>query len=156
RGFDVFLDTHDVRPGERFQDVLWHRLCDSDVMVMLDTPTYFENKWTRQELGRARAKEIHVLRVVWPDHAGSALTALAETIYLGADDLHAVEGPLIAPVADRIAIAVERLRSKSIASRYMSITGKLRVDVERIGGSIVGIGAHRAIAVQLDDRRRVW
>src|SRR4029079_15742943 len=30
-GFDVFLDTHDVRPGEPFQDVLWHRLCDSDV-----------------------------------------------------------------------------------------------------------------------------
>jgi hypothetical protein len=37
--------------------------------VMLDTPTYFESKWTRQELGRARAKEIHVLRVVWPDHS---------------------------------------------------------------------------------------
>ena len=35
RGFDVFLDTHDIRPGEPFQDVLWHRLCDSDVMVML-------------------------------------------------------------------------------------------------------------------------
>jgi hypothetical protein len=32
RGFDVFLDTHDIRPGEPFQDVLWHRLCDSDVI----------------------------------------------------------------------------------------------------------------------------
>ncbi len=68
RGFDV---THDIRPGEPFQDVLWHRLCDSDVMVMLDTPTYFESKWTRQEIGRARAKEIHVLRVVWPEHKPS-------------------------------------------------------------------------------------
>mgnify|MGYP003642454729 FL=1 len=38
RGFDVFLDTHDIRPGEPFQDVLWHRLCDSDVMVMLARP----------------------------------------------------------------------------------------------------------------------
>jgi hypothetical protein len=62
RGFDVFLDTHDIRPGDPFQDVLWHRLCDSDIMVMLDTPTYFESKWTLQEIGRARAKEIHVLR----------------------------------------------------------------------------------------------
>ena len=26
RGFDVFLDTHDIRPGDPFQDVLWHRL----------------------------------------------------------------------------------------------------------------------------------
>jgi hypothetical protein len=50
RGFDVFLDTHDIRPGDPFQDVLWNRLCDSDVMVMLDTPTYFESKWTRQEV----------------------------------------------------------------------------------------------------------
>ena len=25
RGFDVFLDTHDIRPGDPFQDVLWHR-----------------------------------------------------------------------------------------------------------------------------------
>jgi hypothetical protein len=156
RGFDVFLDTHDVRPGEPFQDVLWHRLCDSDVMIMLDTPTYFESKWTRQELGRARAKEIHVLRAVWPDHVANTLTALAETIYLNAADLRAADGPLIETTADRIALAVERLRSKSIASRYMSITGKLRADVERIGGSIVGIGAHRAIAIQLDDKRRVW
>jgi len=156
RGFDVFLDTHDVRPGEPFQDVLWHRLCDSDVMVMLDTPTYFESKWTRQELGRARAKEIHVLRVVWPDHTGSTLTTLAETIYLGADDLRGADGPLVEHTVDRIALAVERLRSKSIASRYMSITGRLRVDVERIGGSIAGISSHRAIAIQLDDKRRVW
>jgi len=57
RGFDVFLDTHDILKGEPFQDALWHRLCDSDVMVMLDTPTYFDSKWTRQEIGRARAKD---------------------------------------------------------------------------------------------------
>jgi hypothetical protein len=87
RGFDVFLDTHDIRPGEPFHDVLWHRLCDSDVMVMLDTPTYFASKWTRQELGRARAKEIHVLRVVWPEHTPNKQTDLAETIYLGPGDL---------------------------------------------------------------------
>src|SRR5687767_3690632 len=31
RGFDVFLDTHDISPGDPFQDVLWHRLVDSDV-----------------------------------------------------------------------------------------------------------------------------
>jgi len=47
RGFDVFLDTHEIRPGDPFQDVLWHRLCDSDVMVMLDTPSYVESRWTR-------------------------------------------------------------------------------------------------------------
>lgn len=156
RGFDVFLDTHDIRPGEAFQEVLWHRLCDSDVMVMLDTPTYFASKWTRQELGRARAKEIHVLRVVWPDHTSNRSMDLAETIYLDANELAAVDGPIADAKAEHIVLAVESLRSRSIASRYMSITGKLRAEVERVGGAITGIGAHRAISIRLDDGRIVW
>ena len=28
-GFDVFLDSHSIRPGEPFQEVLWHRLADT-------------------------------------------------------------------------------------------------------------------------------
>ncbi len=156
RGFDVFLDTHDIRPGDPFQDVLWHRLVDSDVMVMLDTPTYFESKWTRQEIGRARAKEIQVLRVIWPGHVPSKLTDLSETIYLAAADLGGPDGPLEDSTAEAIALRVERLRSRSIAARYMSITGKLRADVERIGGSVEGVGAHRAIAVRLLNDRKIW
>jgi hypothetical protein len=90
RIFDVFLDTHDIRPGEPFQDVLWNRLCDSDVLIMLDTPTYFQSRWTRHELGRARAKEIHILRVVWPDHEPNKQTEWAETIYLDSADLEQI------------------------------------------------------------------
>jgi hypothetical protein len=156
RGFDVFLDTHDIRPGEPFQDILWHRLCDSDVMVMLDTPTYFETKWTRRELGRARAKEIHVLRVVWPEHKPSNLTDLAETIYLDRAELAGADGPIAQKAIDHIVLAVESLRSRSIASRYMSITGRFRAEVEKIGASIEGIGAHRAISVRLPDDRKIW
>jgi len=156
RGFDVFLDTHDIRPGDPFQDVLWHRLCDSDVMVMLDSPTYFDSKWTRQEIGRARAKEIHVLRVVWSDYTPSKLTDLAETIYLDPHELEGPDGPIITSTADQIMRAVESLRSRSIASRYLSITGKLRADVEKIGAHVEGIGAHRAVAVRLLNDRKVW
>lgn len=156
RGFDVFLDTHDIRPGEPFQDVLWHRLCDSDVMVMLDTPTYFESKWTRQEIGRARAKEIHVLRVVWPEHTPNRQTDFSETIYLDRGELSGGDGPIVDEVADQIVLAVEGLRSRSIASRFMSITGKLRAEVERIGGSIEGVGAHRSIGVRLPDGSKLW
>jgi hypothetical protein len=156
RGFEVFLDTHDIRPGEPFQDVLWHRLCDSDVMVMLDTPTYFESKWTRQELGRARAKEIHVLRVVWPDHTPTKHTDFAETIYLDRAELSGGDGPVVAEVADQIVLAIESLRSRSIASRYMSITGKFRAEVQKIGGELEGVGAHRAISVRLPDDRKLW
>ena len=156
RGFDVFLDTHDIRAGDPFQDVLWHRLCDSDVMVMLETPRYFDSKWTRHEIARALAKEIHVLRVVWPEHQPSNLTELAKTIYLSADDLPAADGPIRTQMADAITLSVERLRSRSMASRYLSITGRLRADVQKFGARVEGIGAHRAIAVRLPDDRRIW
>lgn len=156
RGFDVFLDTHDIRPGDPFQDVLWHRLVDADVMVMLDTPTYFDSRWTRQEIGRARAKEIQVLRVIWPEHTPNKLMDLAETIYLEQSELEGPDGPIAAVTADAIVLRVERLRSRSIAARYMSITGKLRADVEKIGAFVEGVGAHRAIAVRLLDDRRIW
>jgi hypothetical protein len=156
RGFDVFLDTHDIRPGERFQDVLWHRLCDSDVMLMFDTPTYFANKWTRQEIGRACAKGIHVLRVVWPGHTSTKFTDLAETIYLEPAELKGAVGPLEEKTANGIALALENLRSRSIASRYLSMTGRFRTEVEQIRGVIEGIGAHRAIAVRLSDDSRLW
>jgi hypothetical protein len=156
RGFDVFLDTHDIRPGDPFQDVLWHRLVDSDVLIMLDTPAYFESRWTRQEISRARAKDIQVLRVIWPAHTPNKLTDLAETIYLETTELAGPDGPIAALAVEEIALRVERLRSRSIAARYMAITGKLRADVEKIGASIEGIGAHRAIAVRLLDDRRVW
>ena len=129
RRFDVFLDTHEIRPGDSFQDVLWHRLCDSDVMLMLDTPTYFDSKWTRQEIGRANAKGIHVLRIVWPDHKPNKFTDLAETIYLTPAELEGANGPIVDLKANEIVLAVERLRGRSIASRYMAITGRLRADV---------------------------
>ena len=156
RGFDVFLDTHDIRPGEPFPDVLWHRLCDSDVMIMLDTPTYFSRRWTKQEIGRARAKDIHVLRIVWPGFTPNQFTALSETIYLECADLTGNDGPIVAATADWIVLRVERLRSRSIASRYMSLTGKLRAEVERIGGAIDGIAPHRAIAINLPDGEKLW
>ncbi|EPO2451367.1 toll/interleukin-1 receptor domain-containing protein [Providencia rettgeri] len=156
KGFDVFLDTHDIRSGECFQDALWHKLCDSDVLIMLDTPTYFESKWTRQEIGRALAKDIHVLRVVWPNHQPSKLTELAETVYLTDDDLENNIGPIVLKKIDEIAIKLESIRSRSIAARYMSITGRLRAEVEKIGATYEGVGAHRAIAIRLLDGRKLW
>jgi hypothetical protein len=40
RGFDVFIDTRSVPPAANFQDELWHRLADSDVVVLIDTPHF--------------------------------------------------------------------------------------------------------------------
>jgi hypothetical protein len=156
KAFDVFLDTHDIRPGDPFQDVLWHRLCDSDVMVMLDTPTYFESTWTRQELARARAKDIQVLRVVWPGHSPDPRTNLAETVYLDRSELSGPDGPISDQVADRLVLAVENLRSRAIAARYMAVTGKFRAELDVMGATVQGIGAHRAMSVRKVDGEIFW
>jgi hypothetical protein len=156
RGFEVFLDTHDIRPGAIFQEVLWHRLCDSDVMLMLDTPGYFDSRWTRQEIGRARAKDIQVLRVVWPAHTPTRLTDMSDTVYLADKDLTGGDGPLTAEMADHITLKVETLRSRSLASRHRSMAGKLTAEVERMGGAVEGIGAHRAISLRLLNGQRLW
>lgn len=154
RGFDVFLDTHDIRPGADFQEALWHRLVDCDVMIMLDTKDYFTSKWTKQELGRSLALGVQILRIVWPDHSGSRHLSLSDTITLADTDIdaqHRLVTPLIAEVARR----AEALRSRSIATRQLEIAGKLRIEVERIGGTFEGIGAHRAIGLTLPHGKTV-
>jgi hypothetical protein len=71
-------------------------------------------------------------------------------------ELSGGDGPIVDHVADQIVLAVESLRSRSIAPRYMSITGKLRAEVEKIGGALDGIGAHRAISLRLPDDKKLW
>lgn len=156
RGYDVFLDTHDIRPGGPFQDQLWHRLCDTDVMVMLDTPGYFDSRWTAQEIGRARAKGIHILRVVWPGHTPTRFTDIADTHYLETMDLRLSDGAIKGKIVNRIALDVERLRSRALAARHRLMTGRLAAEVESVGGVVEGVGAHRAIAIRLAGGARLW
>jgi hypothetical protein len=148
RGFDVFLDTHDIRPGLPFQEMLWHRLVDCDVVIMLDTPDYYESKWTSQELGRSLSKGIHVLQMVWPLHQPTRQLELSDTIRLTKGDFTDV-GQLVPATIDTITSRTERLRSRSFATRQMSLLGKLIPEIERIGGKVEGIGAFRAVAADL-------
>lgn len=97
-----------------------------------------------------------MLRVVWPDHTPTKHTDFAETVYLDRTDLGGVDGPIADAVANQIVLAIESLRSRSIASRYMSITGKLRAEVQKIGGDFDGVGAHRAVSLRLPDDTRIW
>lgn len=102
RHFDVFLDTHSIAPAEDFQTMLWHRLCDSDVLLMLDTPDYFNSRWTAAEFGRALAKGISVLRVGWPGVLCSARLATASLSELGESELDVVSGRISDHAIDRI------------------------------------------------------
>lgn len=154
RGFDVFLDTHDILPGDPFQEMLWHRLADCDVVIMLDTKDYFGSKWTKQELGRSLAQGIQILRVIWPGHQPTRHLTLSDALQLSVDDIDE-GGQLVPDKIDEVARRTESLRSRSVASRHREIAGSLRVQVERIGGRFEGIGAHRAMALTLPNGLKI-
>ncbi|MDH1692362.1 MULTISPECIES: toll/interleukin-1 receptor domain-containing protein [unclassified Pseudomonas] len=151
RHFDVFLDTHSIAPAEDFQTMLWHRLCDSDVLLMLDTPDYFNSRWTAAEFGRALAKGIGVLRVAWPGAKGSERTKTASLAELAESELDDITGRITECAVDRICLQLEEVRSKSHAVRTVNLVSKLRMGVEDIGGEMLGIGAGRGIRVRLPD-----
>lgn len=147
--------NHDaIRPGEFFQGALWQSLCDSDVLVMLDTPSYFKSKWTIEEFGKARSSEISILRLVWPGHSPVDETALSETMQLSPDEFDGLA--LTNTVLDEVAQKTERLRARSIAARHLQITGKLKDEAKIVGASILGAGAFRAVSVRLATGKDVW
>lgn len=149
RGYEVFLDTHGVARAVDFQEALWHKLCDADVMVMLETPTYFQNRWTREEFGRALAKNIGVLRVQWPDTTPSIDTQTCSRAEIIPQELDAGTGAL-APVAlERIADQLERFRSLSFAVRRISAMSQLTAAIQSIHGRVLGVGPHFTMHVQL-------
>lgn len=155
RLFEVFLDTHGIAPAEDFQVALWHRLCDSDVLVMLDTPTYFASRWTSAEFGRALSKGITVVQVAWPDSTPSVRTATTSRAELLEAEVDAASGRLVEPAIDRICSQVEAARGESLAVRHVNMVGRIRNEIETIRGEFRGVGPRRAVHVQLADGRDV-
>lgn len=66
--FDVFLDTHSVAKAQPFQEELWHRMTDCDVILLLNTPGFLDSHWCKEEFAEAGAKQIGIVQLVWPNH----------------------------------------------------------------------------------------
>mgnify|MGYP001259524222 CR=1 FL=1 len=155
RLFDVFLDTHGIGPAVDFQATLWHRLCDADVLVMLDTPNYFASRWTSAEFGRALSKGIVVLQVAWPDSKSSPRTATTNRADLLTGEVDAASGSLVQSAVDRICTQIEAVRGEGLAVRHLNMVGRLRNEIETIRGKFIGVGPHRAVYVSLADGREI-
>lgn len=125
-GFDVFLDTHSVKHGDRVQDELWHRLVDTDVVVLLNTKGFLESDWTAEELAKASAMSIGILQVIWPHHIPERSAELCLPLSLNDSDFESgssigYKSRLLDEVADRIVRMVESLRARSLAARQTII-----------------------------------
>lgn len=123
RGFDVFIDTRTVPPGVDFQAELWHRMADSDVVVLIDTPGFRSSRWTVAELAQANATQVQILHLLWPGQSEDAESALSY--------FHPLDRSSFAKFTDSgeperlndkaisaICNHAEQLRAKAIAARH--------------------------------------
>lgn len=158
-GFDVFLDTRGVPPARDFQSVLWHRLADSDVVILLDTPGFRESRWTREELARANATSIQILHVLWPKSTadGSSAFSIFHTLepadFAGTDLIG--EHALLTPTkADAIGTAAESVRARALSARHRYLVDNF-CDQARALGAIATVQSDRFIALELKNGKKI-
>ena len=158
-GFDVFLDTRSVPYAADFQSVLWHRMADSDLVVLLDTPQFRASEWTQAELARANATNIQILHVLWPTVALDQSSAFSQFIKLKEMDF--LDGSPLGERARMTDVALkaivdgaESLRARALAARHRNLVDNF-CDRAREEGVEVSVQPERFISIMLNSGERV-
>jgi hypothetical protein len=151
-GYDAFLDTNSVPKGDDFQSVLWHRLLDSDVMVVLDTADFLGSRYTQLEIAQASAMAVGILQVLWPGVTRAPHTTLAVPLQLSDSDF---DGDHLTDAAvARITIETEALRARSLAARHTNLVVEYCAEATRVGAT-VSVQPERFVLTELGDGRRI-
>jgi hypothetical protein len=140
-GFDVFLDTVSIRPGEPFQEVLWHRLVDTDVIVLLDSPGFLTSRWTTAELARANSTNIQILQLVWPTTKMEASAAFSRAFVLTDKDFEkggssGADTRLRNDTIGTLVTEVESLRARALAARHAYLIEEFCGEAQRLGMTV--------------------
>ncbi|MGZ4009905.1 MAG: toll/interleukin-1 receptor domain-containing protein [Flavisolibacter sp.] len=143
--FDVFLDTHSVGKGQPFQDELWHRMTDCDVIVLLNTPGFLNSHWCKEEFAEAGAKQIGIVQLVWPNH-NVKMDSTSHVSYpkqlvkenfennlFDNKDLSKLKPDIV----NEIVREVESVRARNLAARQDSLITEFRNIADRLGKKIV-------------------
>jgi hypothetical protein len=159
-GFDVFLDTRGVPYAADFQAVLWHRMADSDVVVLLDTPSFRESRWTQEELSNANASNIQILHLLWPGILPDPTSALSEFMILDRSDFRTRnvtrEHARLKDATSRQVVArVEALRARALAARQRILVDGFCDRAREEGAKFVAVQPQRYISVEFTSGRRV-
>lgn len=159
-GFDVFLDTRSVPYGADFQSVLWHRMADSDIVVLLDTPGFRASRWTVEELTRANATNIQILHLLWPGVAPEASSAFSDFVSLSLADfkLSTTTGEDARFVDDTLTAIVERaesLRARALAARHRSLVDNFCDRAREERARAVSVQPERFILVEMENGEKV-
>lgn len=121
--FDVFIDTHSIDKGEEFQEELWHRMTDCDLILMLNTKEFLKSDWCKQELDKAHVKRIGIVHLLWPDCDFEDFAHLAFSLKLQDSNFDKplfsdlTKGRLKKDILPEILNLVESSRARNLASR---------------------------------------
>lgn len=144
--FDVFLDTHSIGKGEPFQDELWHRMSDCDVIVLLNTPNFLESHWCKEEFAEAGAKQIGIVQLVWPDHQIKNIDKSSHISYplqmTESDFSNGLfydkdKSKLSSEVLERIIQMVESVRARNLAARQDNLITEFRNIASKYGRQVI-------------------
>jgi hypothetical protein len=157
--FDVFLDTHSIKQGEPFQDELWHRMTDCDVIVLLNTEGFLERKWCKEEIAEASAKQIGVLQLVWPNHKLEKMAEVCIPINLKPEDF--LENKFTDKDASKltqekvlqIIQQAESLRARNLASRQDSLITNF-LNIAKKYGKAMTVQPQRFITENIKENKR--
>jgi hypothetical protein len=162
--FDVFLDTHSVGKGQPFQDELWHRMTDCDVIVLLNTPGFLTSHWCKEEFAEAGAKQIGIVQLVWPGHAveeddTSHICYPKQLIKenFENDSFDNKDSPkLKISFIEDVIKDVESIRARNLAARQDSLITDFRNIADRLGHKVV-VQPERFLTEDLaNGQRRVY
>ena len=143
--YDVFLDTHSIGKSEPFQDELWHRMTDCDVIVLLNTPNFLESHWCKEEFAEAGTKQIGLVQLVWPNHeikdidSGSHISypiKLKESDFINNIYNNKDKSKLVEVLVEEVIQKVESVRARNLASRQDNLITDFRNIAQECGRKV--------------------
>lgn len=142
RNFDVFLDSYVIRGADNFQEELFHRMSDCDVLVQLNTNDFKNSKWCRAEVEMANMKQIGLIEVIWPNSGLERWSELCYPYHLKAEDFRRKrfknsKSVLKNSVLNAIARDVESVRARNLAARQDNIAGEFVKEAQKQGRVVV-------------------
>ena len=157
--FDVFLDTHSIKQGELFQEELWHRMTDCDVIIMLNTTGFMASRWCKEELAEASAKQIGIIQLVWPNHQLENISHICEPILLNQNNF--IKGNYLCKNSSRlndeilkkIVSETESLRARNLAARQDNLITEF-TNIAKKHGKSINLQPERFLTEDLEGNKR--
>ena len=159
--FDVFLDTHSIEKGEPFQDELWHRMTDCDVILLLNTPGFLESHWCKEELAVAGSKQIGIVQLIWPNHTIESISHLSFPLKLESSDFekgiynNKDSSKLNNTKIREIVQQVESVRARNLASRQDNLITDF-INIAKQCGRNITVQPERFLTEELSGKNIIY